>query len=264
MKAAALRRLIWVALCLSVGMYVVQGFLGKQGLNERGLTAVACVFKLAFQLAATVFAWANASRFEAGNPSRPAWRLLSLGCLCVFLGQLWYAPYQLRLQRTVFPSPADAAFVLSYPLLLLALLVFLRAFRQAGLVVPAGPLGLLAAATVAVLAVLGYLLLKPLVLAPTEGMAHFLNVFYPAADLVLLVPTVVLLRLSAALRGGHVWPVYLALLAGMVCSAAGDAAFAYSSNYGLTHLDPVFNAMFLAAYALLAQSSLYQREILAE
>lgn len=264
MKAAALRRLIWVALALSIAMYVVQALAGSAWLPERGLTAVACVFKLAFQLAATVFAWANASRFEEGNPSRPAWRFLSLGCLAVFLGQLWYAPIQLSLQRTTFPSPADASFVLSYPLLLLALLGFLRAFRQAGLVVPSGQLGLLAAGTVAVLAVLGYSLLKPLVQAPTEGLAHFLNVFYPAADLVLLIPTVVLLRLSVALRGGHVWPVYLALLMGMVCSAAGDAAFAYSSNYGLNHLDPIFNAMFLAAYALLAQSSLHQREILAE
>jgi hypothetical protein len=261
MKSRPIRRVIWVGLALSVGMFIAQPFLGEQRLTDRGLTAVACVFKLAFQLAATVFAWGNASRFEEGNPSRPAWRLLSLGCLAVFLGQLWYAPYQLTLRKTVFPSPADGFFVLSYPLLLLALLGFLRAFRQAGLVLA---LGALTAAAVVALAVPGYILLKPLVLAPAAGLAWFLNILYPAFDLVLLVPTILLLRLGVALRGGHVWPVYLALLVGMLCSAVGDAAFAYASNFGDIHLEPVFNSMFLAAYALLAQSSLYQRQILTE
>jgi len=264
-SARTWRRLIWAGLAASIGLYVLQALARSAALTDARLAAVGCIFKLAFQLTAVGFAWANAERFEAGNPSRPAWRFLALGCLAIALGQLLYAPYQLRLRRAPFPSAADAFFVLSYPLLLLALVFFMRAYTQAGLVLlsPA-QLRLLTAGTVAVVVAVGFVVLTPLVKAPTHGLEYALNLVYPGFDLVLLVPTVLLFRFSLGLRGSHIWLVWLSLLGGVVALAVGDVAFSYLSNLGMTHLEPLLHAMFLGAYALLAQASLFQREILAE
>jgi hypothetical protein len=263
--ARAVRLLVWSGMVVSIGLYVAQALVGRATLTDARLAAIGCIFKLGFQATAVAFAWANASGFEAGNPSRPAWRFVSLGCLALFLGQLCYAPYQLALRRAPFPSFADAFFVASYPLFLLALASFLRAYTQAGLVLVApAELKWLTAGTVAVVVALGFVVLKPLVIAPNTGLDYFLNLIYPGFDLILLVPTVLLARFSLGLRGGRVWPVWFALLGGILGLAAGDVAFSYLSNLGMGHLEPLLHVMFRTAYALLAQASLFQRELLAE
>jgi hypothetical protein len=263
-NARGVRRLVWVGMALSIGLYVAQALLGNATLTGPRLAALGCLFKLAFQLTAGAFAWANAERFEAGSPSRTGWRFLSLGCLAIFAGQLVYAPHQLTLRPSPFPSLADAFFVVSYPLLLVALVSFLRGYTHAGLALPAAELKLLAAGTVAVLTAIAFMVLKPVVDAPGRGLEYVLNLFYPGSDLVLLVPTVLLFRLSLRLRGGHVWPVWLALLGGVVGMAAGDVAFSYISNLGKTFLQPWLHVMYLAGYGLIAQGALLQREILVE
>jgi hypothetical protein len=263
--ARSARRLVWLALAVAIGLYVVQALVGRGTLTDARLAAVGCIFKLAFQLSAAVICWSNAGSFEPGNPSRTAWRSLSLACLALFLGQLWYAPYQLTLRRAPFPSLADAFFSLSYPLLFVALWSFLRAYTHAGMV-PLSPAQLrwLAAATVAIVVAVGFWVLKPLVSAPAAGLEYALNLFYPGFDLVLLVPIVLLFRFSLAMRGGHVWRVWLALLGGVVGLAVGDVAFSFLQNLGMSHLEPVLHVMFLAAYGLLVQAALFQREVLGE
>ncbi|HEX6739003.1 MAG TPA: hypothetical protein VF310_12060 [Vicinamibacteria bacterium] len=265
MTARGWRRLVWAGLAFTIGLYELQALIRNASLTDARLAAVGCIFKIAFQLTAMAFAWTNAERFERGNPSRPAWRFLALGCLALFLGQLFYAPYQLRLRRAPFPSWADLFFVISYPLLLLALAFFLRAYTHSGLVpVSSTQLGALAAATLVVAAALGYAVLKPLVHDRARGLEHLLNLAYPGFDLVLLVPTVLLVRFSLALRGGRLWPVWVSLLGGVLGLAAGDVAFSYLTSKGMSHLEGPLHVMFLAAYALLAQAALFQRQILRE
>jgi hypothetical protein len=265
MSAQRVRLLVWLGIALSVGLYAVQAMAGRTAAADARLSAIGCLFKLAFQLTAAVVAWANAKRFEPGNPSGTGWRFLSLGMFAIFTGQLLYAPYQLRMRPTPFPSLADAFFVVSYPLLLVALASFLRAYTHAGLVpVPAAELKWLVALTVAVLVAVGFVVLRPVVQAPGGGLEYALNLVYPGSDLVLLVPTVLLFRFSLGLRGGRVWPVWLALLGGIVGMAAGDVAFSYVTNLGKTALQPLLHVMYLAGYGLIAQGALFQREILAD
>ena len=265
MTARAVRRLVWIGMGVSIGLYVAQALLGPGTLTDARLAAIGCIFKLAFQLTAALYCWVNAGHFETGNPSRTAWRFLSLGCLSLFLGQLWYSQFQLAMRRAPFPSLADFFFSLSYPLLFVALGSFLRAYTHAGMV-PLSPAQLrwLSAATVAILIAVGFVVLTPLVNAPVTGLEYLLNLFYPGFDLVLLVPIVLLFRFSLAMRGGHVWRVWAALLGGVVGLAVGDVAFSFLQNLQMSHLEPVLHVMFLAAYGLLAQAALYQREVLAE
>lgn len=260
--------LVWIVAAITVGLYLVRQALPgaavfRETLTDPVLQAIAAPAKLLFLLLGFVYAWRCASRFEPGNPSRPAWRALALALLAVFVGQAWLAPFQLSLKTSPFPSGADVFFVLSYPFLLLALLGFLRAYQQAGLPLGSGVGRLVTAGiSVVVLAALAFPVLAPVARASATPLEKGLNLFYPVADFVLLVPTILLLRMSLAFRGGHVWHVWVALLGGIAFLCAGDVAFAHFSSLGLTGLDPVLNGLFLLSYALLAQASLIQRELL--
>jgi hypothetical protein len=233
-------------------------------LTPHAVQAVGVVSKLTFLALAAVFAWTSARGFEPGNPVRPAWRMLAAGVLAFFLAQLSFAPYQLVLnQDPPFPSVADVLFMLAYPLFVAALFSFIRGYREAGY--PVGTAGSLwaAAAVVAVAgAALGYFILRPVIAAPAPRLEKLLNVAYPVLDLVLLIPTALLTRITVALRGGAAWKIWASLLGGFVFVCLGDILFAYVSGLGQQGLDPLIHAMYILSYALLARGVVYQHELL--
>ena len=264
LASAVLPAAVAGALVIAAAALIPDG-LRRTVLTPHVMQALGAIVKLAFLLLAAVFGWKTASAFEPGNPVRPAWRMLGLGMLAFFLAQLWYAPYQIVLnQDPPYPSFADALFMLAYPLLILALFAFLRAYREAGY--PMGSAGsrwALAGAVAAVCAVLGYVILGPVVRADTPPLEKALNVTYPVLDFVLLVPAVLLIRTALALRGGAAWKVWVALLAGYVFLCVGDVLFAYLGVLGLGGVDPLIHAMYILSYGLIARGVLYQHELVA-
>jgi len=263
----ALSRGLWTLLAVSAALYlgrlVVPGTaLYETFLSNLVLTAIASPVKLVFQAVAMVMAWRVRSRLEPGNPSRAAWTTLAAALLLTLLAQLYLAPFQLRLHESPFPSGADVFFVLSYPLLFAALVLFLKAYRAAGLPMPGA--GERLAVGVVMLVVLGgiaWRVLAPIAAGPW-GLGTALNIFYPAADLVLLVPALHLAKASLAFRGGQLWRIWLLLLGGIVFLCGADVLFAYFSSLGQSALDPLLHSLYLAAYCLLAQAAVAQAELL--
>jgi hypothetical protein len=261
---SAAGRVVWIVVALAVALYVGWALAPASGLytewlNEHRLLAIAAVFKLASLLAGAAWAFACRDRLEAGNPARPAWFLLSLGLLSTWAGQLCLAPFQLVFGETPFPSPGDIFYVLAYPFLIAALLVLLNAYREAGL-----PMGSLTerALLVAGVGLVAVVILRPVAATSGPLLDRILTIAYPALDLVLLVPLVLLLRIALRLRGGNVGEVWLLLLTGFVFLCAGDICFAYFQSLGEQHLDPFVHATFILAYALIAGGAHRQLRIL--
>lgn len=235
-------------------------------LTELHLTAFACLAKLVFLFMGAVVAFSVASRFEPATPSRQAWRLLAMGLLSFFLGQLTLSPYQMvLLVPSPFPSPAEVFFLLSYPLLIASLFVFIRAYGEAGY--PLGSVAgrrTLAAATALVCGAVGYWALGPVASAPAPRLEKFLNLAYPVLDLVILVPAVLLLRLTLPLRGGRLGRVWIALLGGFVFLGVGDVLYAHFSALGQQGLDLFIDVVYVLCYGLIARAVVYQRQLLAD
>jgi len=239
-----------LAFAVYVGWAVVPAsVLYTDWLGPHRLLAIAAGFKLAYLLAGAAWAFACRDRLEPGNPARPAWFLLSLGLALTFAGQLSLAPFQIVLGETPFPSPGDIFYVLAYPFLIAALLVLLKAYRDAGL--PMGSLAgrMLLLAGVAAVAVL---ILRPVAATPGPLLDRTLTIAYPVLDLILLVPLVLLLRIALQLRKSRAGEVWLLLLSGFVFLCVGDICFAYFQSLGQEHLDPFVHATFILAYGLIA------------
>jgi len=258
----------WLVLGLAAALYAGWATFPASGLYARWLTphrllVIASTLKLVYLLAGAAWAFQCRDRLEAANPARPAWFLLSLGLLSTFVGQLSLAPFQLTRNETPFPSVADIWYVLSYPLLIAALVVLLKAYREAGF-----PTGSVAerAAILAGIGVIAAIVAVP-ILRPVAGVEgalldRILTVAYPVLDLVLLMPLALLLRVALRLRGSHAGEVWLLLLGGFVFLCAGDILFAYFQSLGARHLDPVVHATYILSYGLIAGGAHRQLELL--
>jgi hypothetical protein len=217
--------------------------------------------KLASLIVATVFAFRSAHLLKGGNPASRAWLIMGLGLTFFSLGQATLTWYQTRTGAAPFPSAADIWFMISYPLLILALAAFITAYVRSGF--PAEGWMAIAAVVAIVATLAGWPLLQPIARTPAAPMAKALNLAYPALDLMMLVPAAVLLWLTSRFRGGAIWHIWLALIIGILATAFGDIAFAYFSTLGLTRLDPLLHAMYIVAYGSLAVSAATQHRLVA-
>jgi hypothetical protein len=177
--------------------------------------------------------------------------------------QLVLCWYQLVLrERSPYPSLADPFFVAGMLLLAAALFGFLRVYTRSELPLTSRREVLtLCALAIPLLVALGWALLRPVLASPAPRLEQALNVAYPILDCLLLVPTLVLARITARLRGGAVHRVWTLLLAGFLCTAAGDVLFAYFSTLGMERLDPLIDLLFAASYGLWAWGAGRQLEI---
>jgi hypothetical protein len=253
--------LILLARTLWPGAAVFSGLL-----NETALLWVSALGKVPFLLIGTVFAWRNTQRLEAGNPARLGWLLLFWGLLNFFLAQSVLCFYELfRGVDVPFPSVGDAFFLIGYPLLTAALFAFIRSYAAAGF--PVGGPGerwALAAGTIAVCALVGVPVLRPIVAEPAPLLEKFLNLAYPILDFILLVPTVLLLRITVRFRGGVVWKTWIALLSGFLFNFGGDALFAYLQALGQTRFHYLVDILYMLAFGFIARGVLYQHELLSD
>lgn len=263
------RALFWLALALATAVFVGKALFPGADLYEKTLTPaillrIGSLSKLFFAALAVAAAMGIVRRFETGNPSRPAWILLTGGLAGLLLGQSILAYFQLVQGRAlVFPSVADAAFILGSFSVVAALIAFLRVYEASGF--PTGgprerwTFGLISALLCA--AVVGPTLL-PVVRTPAPALEKLLNLAYPMLDVLMLIPALLLLRVSLRFRGGKIWAVWGALLAGILFTAAGDILFAYLSTLGRTQLEDLVDAMYILSFGCFAAGVLRQRELL--
>ncbi len=249
---------IWVVLGALAALFMGWGLapdspLYVDLLTPRVLLALASVAKMTYLLSGALLAFACRDRLEAGNAARPAWALLSAGLFATFAGQMCLAPFQLVQGHTPFPSVADVFYLLAYPFLIAAFLVFMRAYRESGF--PTGSL----AERLGILAVVGIsggtaavIMLRPVAMGGGDLLERILNVAYPALDLVLLLPLALLVRMALRMRGSQVGAVWSLLLAGFVFLVFSDTAFAYFSLLGEELLDPYVHASYVLSYGLIA------------
>lgn len=263
------RLFVWLALALSTAVFVGKALVPGASLYTAGLSAthflwIGSLSKLLFAAVGVIAAASVVRRFEADNPARRAWLLLTLGLSGFLVGQSILGYYQLVQGRPiVFPSPADLFFVLGSVALVAALLASIRAYAASGL--PVGEprerwtLALVAAVLCAAIVLP---ILRPVVQTPAPPLEKLLHLAYPLLDILLLIPALLLLRMSFRFWGGRLWAVWGALAAGILFTAAGDILFAYRSSLGLAQLEDLFDAMYILSFGCFAAGVLAQRDLL--
>ncbi len=271
MSSVGRRRLAWSLALLLVALYLGQlwareSWLYGHVLTERVVRAAGALAKVAPLLVGCVFAARCVRRYDAGTAIRRAWLAMSVWLGAFALGQAILSAYTFVLRREApIPSIADLAYLVGYVAVTAALLLFIAAYRASGF--PVGRLrehlaiGLVACA---VFGAIGERLLLPVALSATPLAERLVNVGYPLLDLVLLVPTLVLLRITLHFRGGRVWTVWAAILAGIVFFTFGDILFADVSPAAQARLGPLVDLCFALGFLFSGYGAVLQHELLTE
>jgi hypothetical protein len=212
-------------------------------------------------------AWRGAARIanglEADNPARRPWRQFAIGLLLFALGQGVLSTYQLVTGQSPYPSPGDVFFLAAYPVLVLATIGLIRAYRDSGYPVgSASERAGIAIGLAIVFTVLGVLLLRPILQGGGPLLERLLTAGYPALDFVLLIPVLLLLRISSRFRGGSIFQAWAALLAGLIALCAADILYAYFAVMDAHQLEPLVDAAYVLAYLLVALGTEGQRQLL--
>jgi hypothetical protein len=268
-ESRGLDRAMLVVLGLLALVFAPKPFLAEtplysELLTERVLLVSAAPIKVVFLALAARWAYASAAALEKGNPARRPWAAMAVALAAFFVGQSILAVYQVGLNiPTPFPSPADPFFVCGMAAMLVALALFARAYRRAGLALGSlREIVMTAALATAVLAALGSVSLAPIVATPAPAGVRALNVTYPVLDFLLLVPTIVLARMAVRLRGGAIWLVWSRLLTGFALMAVADILFAYFTTVGFTSLDSLLDLFFAWSYVFMAWGAAAQVQVL--
>jgi hypothetical protein len=263
MKACVLSAWIALAMAIFVPLYLWPhadffARLPKRVLDLAGFTGM-----LAPLVIGAFYATGVVRRLEKGNPARPAWLLLAAWLGCFSVGEAILGFYQHALGRTPpIPSAGDAFFLLGYSMLIVGASTFVRVYLGSGL--PVGPRKeplVVAAITIPLVAVVGYLCLRPIASTPRPFGEAFVAIVYPVLDLVVLVPTAILVRITSHFHGGRVWTVWGSILLGFVVLCVADVLFAYATLAGLTGFDPLLTVTFVGGYALTAYGAAAQYEL---
>ncbi len=214
----------WI-LTLLLGVYAFAFLLWlvfKWGGETYG-TLISDLAFLPMGLATAALAWRTGRHRALRLKTRRAWTMVGLAVLCWWLGDVVWSYYEVVLKRSPFPSPADAAYLLFYPILLLGLLAFPSAPRTRGEVAKFW----LDTATVVLSGwmVIWYFVLGPTALAKdVDPLLTVLSSAYPIGDLVLIFGIAVLLLRRPDEGSGK---ALVMLAAGLTAFLIADVGFGY-------------------------------------
>ena len=235
-------------------------------LTRGRVSAFASLTKLGPQLLGSVFAARCARRYGKSSAARTAWILMSAWLGSWFAGQLVLVTYDpvLGIEAPV-PSLADLFFAAGYVCVIVALFTFATAYRKSGFAVGSARQDVaLALAACAVFGVVCYRFLLPVALTPAPFLEQLVNVGYPLLDLVTFIPALVILRITLGFRGGGVWRVWGALLAGIVFATGGDIVFSDVSPAHLDAVGPIADLFYALGYSFCAYGMRLQYELMVE
>ncbi|MEV8515943.1 GGDEF domain-containing protein [Dactylosporangium sp. NPDC051484] len=217
MTAIRDQRPLW-AVFVALGTVTAAAFVALFALGAAPWLAGGLYTGLSALTAATVLYATRRYRSPGHAGELTGWYLLGAGQLAYAAGDSIYLAQSLVHGSTAFPSVADALYLAQYPLIIGALVSFVRR-RTPGRRTPALlDAGILA--TAAGLLSWVYLIGPLTEAADMTTPARLVTVAYPLGDLLVLV-----IGLRLLLGGGARSPSYLMLLAGLCTMLAGDTSF---------------------------------------
>lgn len=204
--------------------------------------------------------------FKDYDYTKIAWTMIFTGIALSFIAETLYGIQEIFLKvdmNNVFPTIADYFWCIGYIPLFLGLAMIFFGYKRSGL-----PMGnpkmyiLLLVIYLILFAVVSYFLLIPIIKDPeTSGLSTFFYLFYPIADIFLVVPAAILMYITSLFGKGSISKPWKYLALGFLCFSFADLLYSYLSwqdKYGSGNL---IDVAWHFGYLLIGLSGLYQREL---
>jgi len=197
--------------------------------------------------------------FWPGEPLRRQWTLIGLGVASFAVGDLIWTIIEDVLHRPVpYPGPADVFYVAEYIFLGVALLSAASSYARAGKLRPAGLVtGGVSAAAVTLISLF---LLRGIIVNSSAGTGEkLLSVFYPLADVLLLLAPAILI-VAVVGRGKMAWPWWL-IAAAVVLIAASDCTYSWLEQYDLYETGHLVDYGWMLGHVMIATGASLAKDV---
>jgi len=207
------------------------------------------------------------SVFKKFDYTKMAWFLIFIGISLFFLAESIYAYLEIVLKTDMnetFPSLADYFWCLGYFPMFIGLGMMYFGYKKSGL--PMGKtklyVGLSALILIVSISVIYFLLVPIIKDEETSLLSKVFYLFYPIADLFLVIPAVILIYITSLFGAGAVSKPWKYLAIGFILTTIADLLYSYLGWLDLYGNGNLIDLAWHGGYLMIGLAGLYQRELI--
>lgn len=205
--------------------------------------------------------------FKGTDFARLPWLMIFLGITLDFIAETTYCYMEVILKldmNETFPSIADYIWCAGYIPLFIGLMMMISGYRESGF--PVGSKNLYTAITAALvvfLILITWILFVPIVCDnETSTLETTFYLFYPVADVVVVIPAIVLMSITSLFGKGMISRSWKYLSIGLILFTLADLAYSYLSWKDLYGDGNLIDLAWHAGYLIIGLAGLNQRELI--
>ncbi|HNX65578.1 MAG TPA: hypothetical protein PKH02_01775 [Bacteroidales bacterium] len=256
---------LWIFLCIltfiNLVFYLTRPGGDKMLLYVSDLLPVICSGICVFCLVKTV------KKFQEWDFTKTSWLMIHTGIALYFIAEITYGVlevFEIVDMDVAFPTIADYIWAIGYIPIVVGLLMMFTGYLKSGL--PMGHTKLyccVAPLVLILLSVVFYFLLIPIFRDPeSSGLVKFFYIFYPVADLFIVIPAVLLMYITHLFGRGIISKPWKYLAFGFMLFTVGDLLYAYLDWMGKYESGNLIDLGWNVGYLLIALAAVYQTELL--
>jgi hypothetical protein len=205
--------------------------------------------------------------FKEFDFSKKAWILIFIGIGLDFIAETLYGVMDVFLKinmNEAYPSIADYAWCAAYIPLFIGLAMMFFGYRRSGF--PMGNMllyGLFSILIIIICSVVIYFLLVPILHdAESSPLEKFIYMFYPIADLFLVIPAMILMYVTSLFGKGIISKPWKYLAIGFIFFTIADLIYSYLDWLGEYKSGNYIDLAWNLGYLLIGMAGIYQRELI--
>lgn len=255
---------LWIFIIILVVVNIVY-YIGQWG-GEKTLQYISDILPIISSFVSVICLTYAFRGFKEFDFTKTAWMMILLGIFISFAAETIYAYLEIVAQMNmneVFPAVADYFWCAGYIPLFTGLGMMFIGYKKSGFPMGNSKLYSALALLFFLLSVtVIYFLLIPVVSDPeTELLAKIFYLFYPIADLLLVIPAVILMYITSLFGFGKISKPWKFLAFGFILFTIADLLYSYLGWQDLYGNGNLIDVAWNAGYLFIGLAALYQREL---
>ncbi len=233
----------------------------------RALTIVSDVLPIICALMAIIGMIFAVKSFKLYDRTKLAWILLLIGTIIFFCAESIYAVLEIILNidvNEVFPTIADAFWLVGYAPFFVGLTLLVQGYRKSGFSLGPKKNYFFGVGTFVLITLLmtNQLFMPILEDAKTSNLSKFVYLYYPIADLLVIIPAMILVYITNLFGKARISRPWRYIAIGFLCMTTFDILYSYLSwnnMYGPGNFMDIFQNL---SYLLIGLGGFYQKELI--
>jgi hypothetical protein len=217
-------------------------------------------------LLAAIYLYIAFSKFKVFDNTKRAWMLLFIGMVLYFMAETTYAILDLAFgydMNDMFPTLADIFWCLGYIPFIWGLFLLLTGYKQSGLPIGKPWLYAFLASLLVLVSLFVFIFVLQPVIDDTETslLSKVFYFYYPIADVLVLVPALMLIYITSLFGSGMVTRPWMLQTFGFVLFTMADLLYSYFSWQDIYGSGNYIDIAWNLGYLLIALAALKQAQL---